>query len=1067
MIKKTFHFSFKVFMEILFMVFLLWIATIIGIASVLKHGSYDLANIVPIIEGKINQSMDDNNVSIETMAIEWNGLTTPINVIANNVSVRNERGAFLHTPQLSISVSPAPLVIGRLAIKDMVVSRIILSLTRTMDGQMQITGRNRGVQNTENKPIPAVLTLNDLIYDLPSLESLSVTDAQIIYIDEIDQDVQHFDPVNIFINMDKTRGDRQLNGYVSLPFGDVYSGSIIRLNFQTQNEPLALNVQANIKDVPVDSFLKFAPPLPEGWDFNMIVNSDIQAQVDNLWNVNAFNFLLEAPRGQVIAQYGGNEHLFEISNLSSKISNPVGSDSVVVEEFKVILNDGSDIGLSGQFDSIQNLDELKGAFKLNVSKLPQSMLGRYWPKTAQENAAYTWLVERMSAGNFKDIELDMEFNRTWTERADDIKLPPWLKTVNASYAFENMTVDYRAPLTAATKINGSGTYDGAVIDIDIDNADVGGLGVRQADLSFTMGKQDEPGNAVMSFPFTSGLKAVFDYIAKDPINALDKIEFDTKTATGKVDGKVDINFPLRKNLPAEEINVDVTGDLTDINIKNIVKNLTLTGGPFTIKTGTKQIELTGFGQLDGMPTELQYSQYFKPANTADYKTKIKVKTSANAPIRKAFIGDFSDYVDGPVGVDMNYQVDRTGVDTTIDLSLKMADASLNIAAIGLVKAKGEPLPATMKINLKNGQMTSIRNVKISGQTVRVENGDVVFRQLNGESIVQSARFKSTKFGDNNLSIEANDKNGVLFIGMTGSSFDARPILEGKKKEQEKVTKTASRPFNVSINVDDMRTSDTSTLKNAKINLASNSNGKVDMFELDAVAGAGNLLVRYTPQTPDENGLSLRVESNNAGDTLRAFGLYQNMFGGTLRIGGKPLEGGSLGDVAGKVRIDKFKVTNTPILVRLLNALSFKEPSNSLDFERLESAFEWRLGDNGNIYRITDGTTKGASIGLTFDGVVDTGKGTMNIKGTAAPLSQINNFVGNIPLIGDILTGGGGALLAATYSVSGDTKAPNVSVNPLSVLTPGIIRKILFEGAPTKAPEPKASPDNDKKERPLN
>jgi len=156
-------------------------------------------------------------------------------------------------------------------------------------------------------------------------------------------------------------------------------------------------------------------------------------------------------------------------------------------------------------------------------------------------------------------------------------------------------------------------------------------------------------------------------------------------------------------------------------------------------------------------------------------------------------------------------------------------------------------------------------------------------------------------------------------------------------------------------------------------------------------------------------------------------------------------------------------------VRLLNALSFKEPSNSLNFTRLESNFEWRLGNNGDIYRIENGTTTGASIGLTFDGIVDTGKGTMDIKGTAAPLSQLNNFISNIPIIGDILTGGGGALLAATYSIRGNTDDPSVSVNPLSVLTPGIVRKLLFEGGTIKAPEPTAGVgnDEDKRRAPLN
>ena len=69
-----------------------------------------------------------------------------------------------------------------------------------------------------------------------------------------------------------------------------------------------------------------------------------------------------------------------------------------------------------------------------------------------------------------------------------------------------------------------------------------------------------------------------------------------------------------------------------------------------------------------------------------------------------------------------------------------------------------------------------------------------------------------------------------------------------------------------------------------------------------------------------------------------------------------------------------------------------------------------------------------------------------MQGTVIPLSSLNKVIGSIPLIGNILTGGG-AFFAATYTMErkeGETET-NVSVNPLSALTPGILRKVLFEG----------------------
>jgi hypothetical protein len=61
------------------------------------------------------------------------------------------------------------------------------------------------------------------------------------------------------------------------------------------------------------------------------------------------------------------------------------------------------------------------------------------------------------------------------------------------------------------------------------------------------------------------------------------------------------------------------------------------------------------------------------------------------------------------------------------------------------------------------------------------------------------------------------------------------------------------------------------------------------------------------------------------------------------------------------------------------------------------------------------------------------------------MDTLNKVLGKIPLVGNILTGGeGGGVFAATYSIKGSSDDPRVSVNPLSVLTPGILRRILWE-----------------------
>jgi hypothetical protein len=93
--------------------------------------------------------------------------------------------------------------------------------------------------------------------------------------------------------------------------------------------------------------------------------------------------------------------------------------------------------------------------------------------------------------------------------------------------------------------------------------------------------------------------------------------------------------------------------------------------------------------------------------------------------------------------------------------------------------------------------------------------------------------------------------------------------------------------------------------------------------------------------------------------------------------------------------------------------------------------------------LKDGRTSGNSLGLTFEGTYDSAISKVDISGTIIPLSGLNNILQDIPLVGNIL-GGSTGLFAATYTIKGEGKEPDVSVNPLSVLAPGILRNILFE-----------------------
>ena len=191
--------------------------------------------------------------------------------------------------------------------------------------------------------------------------------------------------------------------------------------------------------------------------------------------------------------------------------------------------------------------------------------------------------------------------------------------------------------------------------------------------------------------------------------------------------------------------------------------------------------------------------------------------------------------------------------------------------------------------------------------------------------------------------------------------------------------------------------------------------------------------------------------------MKGLGFSETIKGGKLSISGQSTaENPRL--ITGKAKIIDFSVHKLPILALLLNATSpfgFVDIlTDSAYFSRFEGDFRWH-GDELTLMRAH---AAGSAVGINIDGVVNMNSGNANLQGTVVPFSVMNNMLNYIPLIGGLITGGENqGVLAVSYQISGQLGAPNISVNPVSLLTPGFIRELFFRddmGEASKAEENK-------------
>ena len=135
---------------------------------------------------------------------------------------------------------------------------------------------------------------------------------------------------------------------------------------------------------------------------------------------------------------------------------------------------------------------------------------------------------------------------------------------------------------------------------------------------------------------------------------------------------------------------------------------------------------------------------------------------------------------------------------------------------------------------------------------------------------------------------------------------------------------------------------------------------------------------------------------------------------------------------------------TSLFAELLLAASFTGlldllNNEGITFDQLDAQFTKK----DNILNINKSRAYGFSLGLTGEGQINNFDKTLDINGSIVPAYKLNTIFNNIPLIGDILSGKEDeGIFAINYIAKGIWKNPDIVVNPLSILTPGIIRNIF-------------------------
>ena len=361
--------------------------------------------------------------------------------------------------------------------------------------------------------------------------------------------------------------------------------------------------------------------------------------------------------------------------------------------------------------------------------------------------------------------------------------------------------------------------------------------------------------------------------------------------------------------------------------------------------------------------------------------------------------------------------------------------------------KGSGIKGIVRFTMRTtNKRTRISDFKLAGAGFAV----IGTLDLDKRGIIKAKFSKLVLNKGDNLRVSVARTRRGYTIDANGASYDARAIINQvinlgtPKSELTKATQ-----ITLKANIAKVKGFGEVALSNVLINYTQR-NGQLARATM---TGTTNGSLKTKMSIIPENGITkTKLVSSNAGAALRFLNIYNKMTSGTLSASFKQKGNGPH---KGKITVNRFRLKNEPRLKRLLSQRSIepdkkgRDQPTSIGFRKIDPndvkvnvATAEIIKDNKSLV-IKSGLLRASDVGSNFSGIVYNAAGNMDLKGTYLPGYGLNKIASKIPIVN--LAFGDGTrrgFLGITYRLRGKTKNPKITVNPISVIAPGVFRKIF-------------------------
>lgn len=1057
----------------------------IGVVTVLlQRGPLELPQLRTLVEERVNAQMHAHAVTIGSVALTSADTGVGNRVLLQNVVLSDASGVqLMAVPELRTQFSMLDLVRGQISPEEVIITGTELSLERDKTGAFSLFGSSGGMASGEN-----VLQLLDTLDGNTAFAALSTVDLQ-------DTSVRfHDEATNRRWVLDNStlalkRDGQTITGRAELKLGQLGQAAqqattmILSANYTLGSGTASVSFQfADASPTEIaDLFQAF------DWLRNLdtrlsgSVRADLtgEGQLGNLHGVleMAEGRLVETPASQPVTfstakvyfDYDPKTDALNFDQIALETSSGTVSGGGFVElvrneqgsvqsmagqvrlsdilikrpdlfDTDVTLTEAAlyarvsfsplkiDVGRLTIFDgdtvikvagsSVAGTEYWTNSYDVDIDKLDVDRLKQLWPKPVVDKTR-DWVNQNVFAGTFKDIaggvrtvngKLDYAFNFSFEKSNFSFldTVPPLQEGAGFGYLTE---IDLRLDLSA-----------GYVEAANGGKVDIAGTGLFVPDTDI----RPTPGEITLHAK--GSMLAAMELLNVEKFRFLDKVGLKPNLGQGAVSISGWFKVPLSKNTKTEDVKLALDAELLNLRSTVLIEDRVLTARRLTATITDAGVTLNGDAQVDGVPLNATWQQSFdKGAKESTINARLNL-TEKNLGAFGVVLPRGTLSGSTPAQMDITL---RRGSAPRFKLSSNLVGATMRVPALSW--SKGRRTKGRFTIEGSLGKQVDIGALSFNAAGLEA----VGTLDLNANNSLQQARFSTVNVGRwlSTSAVLTPRGGGRTDIAVNGGTADLRFIGGGDSAGGGSDGNT-----NIKINLDRVRVTNDLSLTAVAGDLTTRG-GLRGTF-----TGRVNGSTRISGQLfPQKHGTAIEFTSKDAGGVMASAGLLTNAREGALRMVLVPREGD--GNYDGTLDVKRTRIKDASAMAALLNGISLVGALQQLEGEGIHfSSIEGQFKLRNNGVKLEKISAVGPSIGMTLDGWYDSANKGVDFEGVITPLYAVNGVFERIfgQLVGRRK---GEGMFSFTYRMRGPSAKPRVSVNPLSILTPGAFREIFRQKPP--------------------